>query len=172
MPWSLSPPWIPDTCTFQVHEVQMRMLSSSSSSNAWNHGTHPAMDPARNHVPRTSTPRAASPITANKEALAPCNAPAHGPREVHGEQPFTRQARVGSPEQSPLCAAIPWIPCSGFSRLASWAGCLLRWPAAAFPLEGPSSRISSLGPRDHMFFSPQRTSAAGPVTALPGGKLK
>lgn len=57
---------------------------------------------------------------------------------------------MGSPEKTPFCTAIPCIPCAGFSRLASWAGCLLRWPVAAFPLEGPSSRISSLGPWDHV----------------------
>lgn len=98
--------------------------------------------------------------------------PLTAPETYTRDQPFTRQAKVGSPEQTPLCAAVPCIPCAGFSRLASWAGCLLRWPAAAFPLEGPSSRISSLGPQDHMFLSSQRTSAAGPVTTLPGAELK
>lgn len=113
-----------------------------------------------------------SPIIANKGARAPWNVPARSPRDVRGEQPFTRQAEVGSPKQTPVHSHSLYPLCWLLeARQLGWV--FVQVVNSSRLPGGPSSRIASLGPRDHTFLSPQRTcAAAGPVTTLPGGELK
>lgn len=47
--------------------------------------------------------------------------------EMYVENSLSRGRPRWEAQSKPLCRAIPCIPCAGFSRLASWAGCLFRW---------------------------------------------